>query len=69
MNKSYDDFLNQLDQNYLSELSNQITKDFSTHNNYPDGAIPFKDFATFSNYSSYTMTVTLLGKYHDWLNS
>ena len=69
MVKPYEEFLSQLDQKQLAELSDQITNDFSQKNGYPRGAIPTTDFVTFSNYSSYRMTLLLLGKYHDWLHS
>lgn len=69
MEKDFQEFIKQLDPEYLDFISQKITNDFAKSNGYPPGAIPQKDFVSFTNYSSRITTLMLLDKYHEWLNS
>lgn len=69
MDKNFQEFLKQLDPEYLDSISQKITDDFANFNRYPSGAIPQKDFVSFTNYSSRMTALLLLDKYHEWLIS
>ncbi len=65
MEKSFDEFVNQFDENYYEDLANSLTKSFTKNSN----AIPIKDLATYSVTMSMQITLHYLREYHEWLHS
>lgn len=69
MDKNFKNFIASLGNDFLAEISDQVTREFSEKNGFKNGEVPINDFVTFTNYSSIRTNLILLEKYHEYMDT